>query len=112
MKLSEFKRKYNLIGSLLENINVDKVIKSVTLEIDFCYWQQADFVDGDKETGMVKLRFSECAYWDISNHKINSDEIVKVEVTDNTIDICVESDLSNDYHHIVISSSNVEFIEL
>lgn len=112
MKPTELKRKYNLIGSLLENIIVDKVINSIMLEIDFCYWQQADFVDGDKETGMVELRFSECVDYNISNHKINSDEIVKVEVTGNTIDIYVESDITNDYHHIVISSSNVEFIEL
>lgn len=112
MKLTDFKKRYNLIGSLLENIIVDKVINLVTLEIDFCYWQQTDFVDGDKETGMVELRFSECVDCDISDHKINSDEIVKVEVVGNTIDICVESDLTNDYHHIVISSSNVELIEL
>lgn len=63
-------------------------MNSVTLEIDFCYWQQADFVDGDKETGMVELCFSECVDCDISNHAINSDEIVKVEVADNTIRIC------------------------
>lgn len=112
MKLIDFKRKYNLIGSLLESIIIDKSINSVTLEIDFCYWQQADFVDGDRETGMVELSFFECYDCDISNHKINSDEIVKVEVIDNTIDICVESDVTNDYHHIVISSSNVEMIEL
>lgn len=112
MKLTEFKRRYNLIGSLLENIIVDKGVNSVTLEIDFCYWQQADFVDGNKETGIVKLCFSECGDYNISNHKINSDEIVDVEITDDTIDICVENDLTNDYYHIIISSSNAELTEL
>lgn len=112
MTLTELKRKYNLIGSLLENININKVNNSVTLEIDFCYWQQADFVNGNKETGMVKLCFSECGDYNISNHKINSDEIVNVEITDDTIDICVENDLTNDYYHIIISSSDVEFTEI
>lgn len=112
MTLTDFKRKYNLIGSLLESITVDKGMTSVTLEIDFCYWLQADFVEENKETGMVKICFSKCDKCDISNHEINSDEIVNVEVTDDTIDICVENDLSNNYYHIIISSSNVELIEL
>lgn len=112
MTLTDFKSKYNLVGSLLENITTNKELDSITLEIDFCYWQQTDFVDGNKETGMIELCFSECSQSEISNHKINSDEIVKVEVADNTIDICVESDITNDYHHIFISALNVEFAEL
>lgn len=112
MTLKDFKRKYNLVGSLLENIIINKETDSIILEIDFCYWQQVDFIDGEKETGIIELRFSECSQCDISNHRINSDEIVKVEFTENSIDICVESDLTNDYHHIVISALNVEFVEL
>lgn len=77
MTLTDFKSKYNLVGSLLENITINKEPDSIILEIDFCYWQQADFIDGDKETGIVELHFSECSQCDISNHRINSDEIVK-----------------------------------
>ena len=112
MTLTDFKSKYNLVGSLLENITINKEPDSIILEIDFCYWQQADFIDGDKETGIVELHFSECSQCDISNHRINSDEIVKVEFKENSIDICVESDLTNNYHHIVISALNVELVEL
>lgn len=112
MTLTDFKSKYNLVGSLLENITINKELDSITLEIDFCYWQQTDFIDGDKESGIVELHFSECSQCEISNHKINSDEIVKVEFTDNSIDICVKSDITNDYHHIFISALNVEFAEL
>lgn len=112
MTLTDFKSKYNLVGSLLENITTNKELDSITLEIDFCYWQQTDFIDGDKETGIVELHFSECSQCEISNHKINSDEIVKVEFTENSIDICVESDITNDYHHIFITALNVEFAEL
>lgn len=112
MTLTDFKSKYNLVGSLLENITINKEPDSIILEIDFCYWQQTDFIDGNKETGIVELYFSGCSQCEISNHKINSDEIVKVEFTENSIDICVESDITNDYHHIFISALNVEFTEL
>lgn len=37
MTLTDFKRKYNLVGSLLENIIINKETDSLTLEIDFCF---------------------------------------------------------------------------
>lgn len=111
MKITELTKKYNLIGSLLENIYVDESKKTITLEIDFCYWLQHSYRDGDKETGMISLVFSEYSQCDIDQHTINSDEIVKVETFDDTsIDICVESDLTGDYHHIKLSALNVEVI--
>lgn len=39
------------------------------------------------------------------NYTIKSDEIVKVKNTDGGLDICVESDLTSEYHHIIIYHS-------
>ena len=40
----------------------------------------------------------------------NSDEIVKTEIVDDGLDICVESDLTGDYHHIIINAQNITVI--
>lgn len=45
-----------------------------------------------------------------TNHTINSDEIVKAEIVDDGLDICVESDLTGDYHHIIINAQNITVI--
>ena len=113
MKIAKLTKTYNLIGSLLEAVHVDESTKTITIELDFCYWQQKEFVDGDIETGMVALVFSDCTEYHISEHQINSDEIVNIEVADNnSIDMCVESDLTGEYHHIRITAMNVEFVNL
>lgn len=111
MTIKEFINKVYLIGSLLENISYDKATNIVCLEIDFCYWQQSSFEDGEKETGIVLIEFSNCSNCTYDNYKINSDEIVKVELLDNSINICVESDVTGSYHNIQICANNVNFIE-
>lgn len=111
MTTKEFINKVYLIGSLLESISYDKATNTACLEIDFCYWQQSTFKDGDKETGIVIIEFSDCSICTYENYEINSDEIVKVEFSNNTINICVESDITGTYHNILICSNNVKFIE-
>ena len=111
MNINEFVKQHNLIGSLLENISVCDVEKSLYLEIDYCYWQQSNYNDADPETGIVVFKFEDCAFYAFDNHELNSDEIVKVEILDNEISICVESDLTGEYHHIRINCSNVQQID-
>lgn len=113
MKISNLIKTYNLIGSLLEAIQIDINKKTITLTLDFCYWQQKDYNDKDTETGIVALIFYNYTEYDISRHIINSDEIVNIKTIDsNTIDICVESDITGKYHHIKISALNVELMQL
>ena len=107
MNAKDFLKQHNLIGSLLESIAVDREDRSVCLEIDYCYWQQSNYNEGDEETGIVFLKFENCTSYSFDEHPLNSDEIVKVEITDNEIDICLESDITSDYHHIKINCSNV-----
>ena len=111
MTISEFVKRHNLTGSLLEKISVNDNEKSLCLEIDYCYWQQANYHEGDEETGIVIFKFENCTSYAFDDHTLNSDEIVKVETLDNGLDICVESDLTGEYHHIRINCSNVQEIK-
>lgn len=113
MKIANLIKAYNLVGSLLENIRIDTSKRTITLDLDFCYWQQEGYVDGDEETGSLSLVFSDCGKFDICRHKINSDEIVNVSVVDDdSIDICVENDLSGEYYHLKISAAEVEVFNI
>lgn len=111
MNISEFAKQHNLIGSLLEKISVNDIEKSLCLEIDYCYWRQTNYKEGDEETGIVIFKFENCSSYAFDDHTLNSDEIVKVEILDNEIDICVESDLTGEYHHIRINCSNVQMMD-
>ncbi len=111
MTIKEFINKVYLIGSLLEKVSYDKATNTACLEIDFCYWQQSTFKDGEKETGIVLIEFSDCSTCTYDNYKINSDEIVKVELLNNSINICVESDVTGTYHNIQICANSVKFTE-
>ena len=108
MNINEFVKQHNLIGSLLESISVNDSEKSICLEIDYCYWQQSNYNEKDEETGIVIFKFENCSSYTFDDHTLNSDEIVKVEVLDDEIDICVESDLTSEYHHIRINCSNIQ----
>lgn len=108
MNVKDFLKQHNLIGSLLESISVDSEAHSVCLEIDYCHWQQSNYNKGDAETGIVFFKFENCTSYSFDEHPLNSDEIVKVEIVNNEIDICVESDITGEYHHIKINCSNVQ----
>ena len=110
MSIKDFIKQHNLIGSLLESISVNKEDNSICLEIDYCYWQQSNYKEGDEETAILLFLFENCSSYSFDDHAINSDEIVKTEIVDDGLDICVESDLTGDYHHIIINAQNVTMI--
>lgn len=110
MTINEFVKQHNLSGSLLESISVNDSEKSLCLEIDYCYWQQSNYKEGDEETAILLFSFENCSSYSFDDHTINSDEIVKAEIVDDGLDICVESDITGDYHHIIINAQNITVI--
>lgn len=108
MKLREFVKCYNLHDSLLENIEFDEQARVVKLTVDFCYWQQPDYKEGDLETGLISLLFTDVARFDREEHPLNSDEIIAcICLDDNTLNLQVESDIIGNCHTIVISAGAV-----
>lgn len=109
MKLSKFFNEYNLHDSLLESINYDKERKTITLEIDFCYWQQKNYTDDMKETGMITLVFSDVDNFDYIPFVVNSEEIISVS-NESENSICIEcyDDLTEKSNSIRIVAKLVE----
>lgn len=110
MTIKDFVQNYNLHDSLLEKINYDKKSATVTLFIDFCYWQQSNYNDEMPETGNIIIQFSGCTLFHCRPYHVNSDEILKaVSNNDNELVLTVFNDLSGRYIDIRINASSVTF---
>ncbi len=113
MFIKEFVKKYNLHDSLLESIEINKVYKTVKLTVDYCYWQQADYCEGQTETGIVHIFFSGVSDIIFDGHTLNSDEIVSCSCQqENTFVLKMKSDITGCYHIIMITADSVEMADL
>jgi len=52
MRISDFLKRYNLHGSLINNVEYYSITKRVSLETELCKWQQSDYDEG-KDLEMI-----------------------------------------------------------
>lgn len=57
MKIIDFVSEYNLHDSFIKSVEKDEKSHTVTLNIDFAFWMQNDYVEGDSENGVIKATF-------------------------------------------------------
>jgi hypothetical protein len=111
MTISEFCKKYNLHDSLIECISYDKEKNIIIIGIDFCYWQQDYYTDGMKETGNIRLIFSEVLNFDYMPYSVNSDEILSVgNTSDDEMFMEVYNDVTEKCYRLTISAKNIDII--
>lgn len=111
MTISELCKKYNLHDSLIEGISYDRVKNVIIIDVDFCYWQQEQYINDMKETGKIKLIFSGVLNFNYTQYPINSDEIISINNTsDNELFLEVYSDVTEECHCLNISAKQVEII--
>lgn len=109
MTINNFIKKYNLHDSLLESINYNKKDSTVTLEIDFCYWQQKNYTSIMQETGMIRLIFSNVYEFNCTPFSINSDEIINVSSNSkDRLYIEFYNDVTNECHSACIAAKQVD----
>ena len=53
MRISDFLKRYNLHGSLINNVEYDSTTKRVSIETELCKWQQFDY-DETKDPEMIE----------------------------------------------------------
>lgn len=93
MNLNDFVNEYNLHDSLLEKIEFDSISKKLILEIDFCFWSQASYKEGEKENGIIQLCFSNVNNFTSEISEPDSDSILEFNCTSNNhVKITVETD--------------------
>ncbi len=112
MLIKEFVKKHNLHDSLLESIEADKATKTVKLTVDYCYWQQADYCEGQTETGIVHILFSDVSNIIFDEHTLCSDAILSCSChQENTFVLNTESDITGCCHTIKITANGVEMAD-
>jgi hypothetical protein len=110
--ITNFLKKYNLHDSLLEKIDVYPEQQTLVLTVDYCYWQQNEYRDGEAETGIVIITFSGVKEFFCDDHEINSDEIIAcTDDGDDRLMIQVASDITGNVHTLIVSAEDVGMTE-
>lgn len=113
MTLSAFAVQYNLHDSLLENIECTGN-NGLRIAIDFCCWQQEDYLDTQEETHMMVAEFFDVSLFDWIPHAIDSDQILRCEMVDNdtTIQFITFNDVTQECHTIRIKAAGVKMYKM
>ena len=110
MKIKSLLEKYSFHDSTIERINYNSIKNVLTITIDFCYWMQIDFVNGNKENGLVDLVFSDVYEYDNLLGDIDSFTILDILETSKGIKLNIEDAYNQKYYSISIQCSDVDFI--
>jgi hypothetical protein len=103
---------HNLHDSLLEKVDVYPEQQTVVLTVNYCYWQQNEYRDGEAETGIVTITFSGVKEFFCDDHEINSDEMIACTAdSDDRLIIQVASDITGNAHTLIVSAEDVEMAE-
>lgn len=74
MTAHDFVKNYNMHDSLIDNVEILDNGKTIVLWIDFSYWMQEDYKDGDPDTGKLKITFYDVEDYSIPEN-VNWDDI-------------------------------------
>lgn len=117
MTIKEFVDRFYLHDSGVQEIKKIKDDKIIEMYVDFCYWMQDDYQDGDKENGNVKFVFYdvelfEIHYFDIEDHSFDDDCILECCIEkDNTLLFKMMKDIIGKYYEIRIAAGSVEVVD-
>ena len=109
MKITDFIRDFNLHDSLLENCIYNFDSKELCFEIDFCYWAQKNYKNGDTDNGIVNIRFFDVYEFVRDDYVIHSDSIISIKQSKaGKIELTVVTDECST-HVFSFTASSVEF---
>ncbi len=63
MTIREFLDKYNLHDSYFEKVTYNEGLKTLILIINFAFWMQEDYVDGNPENGKLQVVFKNVNFY-------------------------------------------------
>ncbi|MBB5356636.1 hypothetical protein HNR43_002648 [Anoxybacillus mongoliensis] len=105
MRISDFLKRYNLHGSLINNVEYDSITKRVFLETELCKWQKSDY-DESKDPEMIDgfIVFEDVTCFETDCVKdFDADEILEV--------VLISKNQSSERAKIVTDGVNIIIIE-
>lgn len=124
LPLAEFEEKYYLHDSGIEKINFDEKTNTLTMTIEFCFWMQTWFNEGELKNGLIEVCFENVASFEYEQHDFKNilenldTEVIQTEIDEyGTLNIIVREytsfqPLDMDFWRIKIKADNVEVTEL
>lgn len=109
MTIYELLNTYYLHDSLVEKILYEN--NTVELTIDFCFWMQEGYREGDPETGIIHLRFLDVRNMSGPIGNINDYSILETDYHDRCFSLLLMDDFNNTCYELKIISSS-ETLEL
>ena len=95
MTIQTFIEKYYLHDSLITKITHNET--SVNIEVEFCYWQQENYKEGDSEVGMIEISFSDISFFDSGSlsGEIDYYSILEAKIDADILEFLNQSDESS-----------------
>ncbi len=114
MTLKEFEVKYYLHDSFIESLNYDTSNATLTLVINFAFWMQKDFVEGEEENGLIEVTFRNVANYACEGGDPAGDfvGILNAVVDEDKIVISLLDDENEAYIEMKITSGAVDVRKL
>ncbi|WP_235434182.1 hypothetical protein [Geobacillus stearothermophilus] len=114
MRISDFLKRYNLHGSLINNVEYDSTTKRVSIETELCKWQQFDY-DETKDPEMIEgfIVFEDVTYFETDCVKdFDADEILEAVLISETPSLEKVKIVTDGVNIIIIVAGNVEWHSL
>ena len=93
MFIDDFVTKYEMHDSLVLNIVLER--NSLILTIDFCFWMQSDYKEGETETGIVKVVFEGVTDYTGITGEVDNFSILDMTYVNNVITILICDDYND-----------------
>ena len=110
MTLEEFQERYYFHDSDIQSLTYDADSSTLTLVIDFAFWMQISFIEGQEETGLIEVTFRnvssyECEGGDPTGVFVG---ILNTEVKDGCLVFHMSDGMSLDYIELRVRAAEVD----
>ena len=114
MTIKEFAADYYLHDSFIESLNYNTSNATLTLVINFAFWMQKDYVEGEEENGQIEVVFRNVTSYECNGGDPTGDfvGILNAVADDSSLTISLLDDENDDYIEMKISSSEVDVTKL
>ena len=109
MNAKEFVEQFIMHDSLIDAMSVSDDDTTVTMTIDFAFWMQKGYREGDPETGLLKVTFHNVTKLECPDEiPFGEISILKVTEDDGNLRFAVMNDMTDDYYDLLIRAESIE----
>ena len=109
MNAKEFVSGYIMHDSIIDAIKVDQERKAITMMIDFAFWMQREYQEGNPETGPLAIIFHNVTEYECPEAlPFGEISILKVSEEDGRIQFAILNDMTDDYYDLFIKAESIE----